>query len=469
MRVRLGILLVLLAAACGGLAWAHASVNAQKDQVDVRVTTVAGDVSAVEGTEVTLEASLLNRLFWSIRCVPGKEPAVQTEFTRYWNEHPLSLERGSDGSLFVSLFNSNWYGDESEEEPDRYALATLLEAVAERCPAGTEDYWETVRMRDYYEEFPIFVGSIDFLSGGTYTLLDGNDSLEMMAQDALRQVFHIPVPEDLMVEVQIGKDLDGDVFSTHVNAGWDLDAATVATEQGIYFTLAPSDPAVTLDFSQSAVEQGLYFLPIHQTPYTGNDFEGVDGLTVVSMDGAQIRTVCPSPGVESSWLGTSEDGTWIYYVAQTGEETTLWVLDAQSGDIVSQAALPFGPADFPDGAYLSGAIVDEGLVMPYRQDDQFVLVTVSEEGKAAVAFSGDLQPLFQEADLEQTDLIYDGNRLVLTAYQSRNYSFCLAAYTPEGLAYLGRYDVGLDLISSGAWRLWRAEGEGNSLDVRFVT
>ncbi len=468
MRVRLGILLVLLAAACGGLAWAHASVNAQKDQVDIQVTTVAGDVSAVEGTEVTLEASLLERLFWTVRCVPGKEPAVQTEFTRYWNEHPLSSE-WYDGGMYVSLFNSNWYGEDSEEEPDRHGLTTLLEAVAANCPAGTEDYWETVRMQDYYEEFPIFVGSIDFLSGGTYTLLDGNDSLEMMAQDALRQVFHIPVPEDLMVDVQLGKNTDGSIYMANVSAEWDLDAASVATEQGIYFTLAPSDPAVTLDFSQSAVEQGLYFLPIHQTPYTGDDFEDVDGLTVVSMDGAQIRTVCPSPGVESSWLGTSEDGTWIYYVAQTGEETTLWVLDAQSGDIVSQAALPFGPADFPEGAYLAGARVDEGLVMPYRQDDQFVLVTVSEEGEAAVAFSGDLQPLFQEADLEQTDLIYDGNRLVLTAYQSRNYSFCLAAYTPEGLAYLGRYDVGLDLISSGAWRLWRAEGEGNSLDVRFVT
>lgn len=468
MRVRLGILLVLLAAACGGLAWAHASVNDQKDQVDIQVTTVAGNVSAVEGTEVTLEASLLERLFWSIRCVPGKEPAVQTEFTRYWNEHPLSSE-WYDGGMYVSLFNSNWYGEDSEEEPDRHGLTTLLEAVAANCPAGTEDYWETVRMRDYYEEFPIFVGSIDFLSGGTYTLLDGNESLEMMAQDALRQVFHIPVPEDLMVDVQLGKNTDGSIYMANVSAEWDLDAASVATEQGIYFTLAPSDPAVTLDFSQSAVEQGLYFLPIHQTPYTGDDFEDVDGLTVVSMDGAQIRTVCPSPGVESSWLGTSEDGTWIYYVAQTGEETTLWVLDAQSGDIVSQAALPFGPADFPEGAYLAGARVDEGLVMPYRQDDQFVLVTVSEEGEAAVAFSGDLQPLFQEADLEQTDLIYDGNRLVLTAYQSRNYSFCLAAYTPEGLAYLGRYDVGLDLISSGAWRLWRAEGEGNSLDVRFVT
>lgn len=468
MRVRLGILLVLLAAACGGLAWAHASVNDQKDQVDIQVTTVAGNVSAVEGTEVTLEASLLERLFWSIRCVPGKEPAVQTEFTRYWNEHPLSSE-WYDGGMYVSLFNSNWYGDESEEEPDRHGLTTLLEAVAANCPAGTEDYWETVRMRDYYEEFPLFVGNINFILQGNYVYLDGNDSLEMMAQDALRQVFHIPVPEDLMVDVQLGKNTDGSIYMANVSAEWDLDAASVATEQGIYFTLAPSDPAVTLDFSQSTVEQGLYFLPIHQTPYTGDDFEDVDGLTVVSMDGAQIRTVCPSPGVESSWLGTSEDGTWIYYVAQTGEETTLWVLDAQSGDIVSQAALPFGPADFPEGAYLAGARVDEGLVMPYRQDDQFVLVTVSEEGEAAVAFSGDLQPLFQEADLEQTDLIYDGNRLVLTAYQSRNYSFCLAAYTPEGLAYLGRYDVGLDLISSGAWRLWRAEGEGNSLDVRFVT
>ena len=118
MRVRLGILLVLLAAACGGLAWAHASVNDQKDQVDIQGTTVAGNVSAVEGTEVTLEASLLERLFWSIRCVPGKEPAVQTEFTRYWNEHPLSSE-WYDGGMYVSLFNSNWYGEDSEEEPDR--------------------------------------------------------------------------------------------------------------------------------------------------------------------------------------------------------------------------------------------------------------------------------------------------------------------------------------------------------------
>ena len=469
MRVRLGILLVLLAAACGGLVWAHASVNGQKDQVDIQVTTVAGEVSAVEGTEVTLEASLLERLFWTVRCVPGDTPAVQTEFTRYWNEHPLSWEQ-DNGGMYVSLFNSNWYGEDSEEEPERNALTTLLKAVAERCPAGTDDYWETVRMRDYYEEFPLFVGNINFLlSGSVYTLLDGNDSLEMMAQDALRQVFHIQVPEDLTVEVQMGKNLDGDVFTTYVNAGWDLEAAAVATEQGLYFTLVPSDPAVTLDFSQSTVEQGLYFLPIHQTPYTGNEYEGVDDLIVISMDGAEIRTVCPSPGVESSWLGTSEDGTWLYYVAQTGEETTLWVLDAQSGDIVSQAALPFGPADFPEGAYLAGARVDEGLVMPYRQDDQFVLVTVSEEGEAAVAFSGDLTPVWAEADLEQTDLIYDGNRLVLTAHQSHNYSFCLAAYTPEGLAYLGRYDVGLDLVSSGLGRLWRAEGEGNSLDVRFLT
>lgn len=468
MRVRLGILLVLLAAACGGLAWAHASVNDQKDQVDIQVTTVAGNVSAVEGTEVTLEASLLERLFWTVRCVPGDTPAVQTEFTRYWNEHPLPSE-WYDGGMYVSLFNSNWYGDESEEEPDRHGLTTLLEAVAANCPAGTEDYWETVRMRDYYEEFPLFVGNINFILQGNYVYLDGNESLEMMAQDALRQVFHIPVPEDLMVDVQLGKNTDGSIYMANVSAEWDLDAASVATEQGIYFTLAPSDPAVTLDFSQSAVEQGLYFLPIHQKPYTGESYGGVEEAVVVSMDGAQIRTVCPSPGARSSWLGTSEDGTWIYYVAQTGEETTLWVLDAQSGDIVSQAALPFGPADFPEGAYLAGARVDEGLVMPYRQDDQFVLVTVSEEGEAAVAFSGDLQPLFQEADLEQTDLIYDGNRLVLTAYQSRNYSFCLAAYTPEGLAYLGRYDVSLDLISSGAWRLWRTEGEGNSLDVRFVT
>ena len=466
MRVRLGILLVLLTAACGSLVWTHASVNERKEQVDVQVTTVAGDVSAVEGTEVTLDVSLFDRLFWSIRCTPGAEPAVQSKYTYYWNEQPWEWS-WDIGGLYVSLFNSNWYGE--EEEDDRYTLTTLLRAVSARCPAGTEEYWETVRMRDYYEEFPIFVGSINFLSGGAYTLLDGNDSLEMMAQDALRQVFRIPVPEDLMVDVQVGKTLDNRVFFSNVSAGFDLDAASLATEQGLYFTLAPSDPAVTLDFSHSAVEQGLYFLPIHQEPYTGDDFEGVEGLTVVSMDGAQIRTVCPSPGAKSSWLGESEDGTWIYYVAQTEEETTLWVLDAQSGAVVSQVALPFGPADFSDGAYISGAFVDEGLVMPYRWDNQFVLVTVSEAGEASVALSGDLTKVWEVANLEDPHLIYDGHRLVLSTFQNINYSFCLAAYTKEGLAYLGSYNVGLDLLSEESMLMWRTEKKADSLRVQFLT
>ncbi len=466
MRVRLGILLILLVAACGGLAWTHASVNAQKDQVDVQVTTVAGDVSAVEGTEVTLDASLFGRLFWSIRCTPGAEPMVQSKYTHYWNEQPQHWSWDSSG-LYVSFFNSNWYDGEAED--DRYTLTTLLRAVSERCPDGTDEYTETVRLRDYYEYFPLFVGSIDVLRNGSRYVLDGNENLELMAQDALRQVFRIPVPEDLMVEVQMGKTLDDHVFFTNISADFDLDAASVVTDQGIYFTLESSDPAVPLDFSQSAVEQGLYFLPIHQEPYTGNDYEGVDGLTVVSMDGAQIRTVCPSPGMERSWLGTSEDGTWVYYAAQTGEETTLWVLDAQSGAVVSQTALPFGPADFPDGAYLSGAFIDEGLVMPYRWDNRFVLVTVSEAGEASVALSGDLTKVWEVTNLENPNLIYDGRRLVIAAFQRYDYSFCMAAYTNEELSYLGRYDVGLDLLSSEVSRLWQTEEKENSLHMRFLT
>lgn len=464
MRVRLGILLVLLTAACGSLVWTHASVNERKEQVDVQVTTVAGDVSAVEGTEVTLDASLFDRLFWSIRCTPGAEPAVQSKYTYYWNEQPWEWS-WDIGDLYVSLFNSNWYGE--EEEDDRYGLTTLLRAVSANCPAGTDDYWETVRMRDYYEEFPLFVGNINFILQGNYVYLDGNESPEMMAQDALRQVFHIPVPEDLTVDVQMSKNTDGHIFTFYVSTEWDLEAATVATEQGLYFTLAPSDPAVTLDFSHSAVEQGLYFLPIHQKPYTG-EIQGED-LVGISMNGTEIRTVCPSPGAKSSWLGESEDGTWIYYVAQTEEETTLWVLDAQSGAVVSQVALPFGPADFSDGAYISGAFVDEGLVMPYRWDNQFVLVTVSEAGEASVALSGDLTKVWEVANLEDPHLIYDGHRLVLSTFQNINYSFCLAAYTKEGLAYLGSYNVGLDLLSEESMLMWRTEKKADSLRVQFLT
>lgn len=45
----------------------------------------------------------------------------------------------------------------------------------------------------------------------------------------------------------------------------------------------------------------------------------------------------------------------------------------------------------------------------------------------------------------------------------------MAAYTNEGLSYLGRYDVGLDLLSSEVNRLWQTEEKENSLRVRFLS
>lgn len=67
--------------------------------------------SAVEGTEVTLDASLFDRLFWSIRCTPGAEPAVQSKYTYYWNEQPWEWS-WDIGDLYVSLFNMQlvWRG-----------------------------------------------------------------------------------------------------------------------------------------------------------------------------------------------------------------------------------------------------------------------------------------------------------------------------------------------------------------------
>lgn len=462
MTMRFRIASILIAAAlvlsCGVLAAGHFSLYTQRDAVTLEETTLLGDVSAAEGIQVGIRTELMNQLFWDTQYTAGTSPAIHTDYTHYWSKQPNSREWDGD-ILRVDHLGSYGVTDREWETEDEYGMQKPFNDVASRCPAGTEEYTERVRLRDYYEYFPIYVSTVDILSedGGSYYLEDG-ESVEMMMQDFLRSQFRFPVPEDLRIEISIGKDPDGAVTmigtGSDSNYNWDqLEISAIRTDAGLYFTLSPDKQAdgTPPDFSHCTVERGLYFLPITLTPYEGDDFADIQDLVTISLDTEHFRTVCPiDADADRVFLLESEDEQWLYLLSQQGEEATLTVLSADTGEVTSCVTL-FTMKD-PEEQYLSNVYVQEGCLVATLSDGLFSLATVDDAGRAEVTLTGDFGPaLALECYMEDPVFDYDGERLAFAdlVQQFNGCSFFLGVVSDAGMEYLGKYLHNQDLSSMG--------------------
>lgn len=205
------------------------------------------------------------------------------------------------------------------------------------------------------------------------------------------------------------------------------------------------------------MERGLYFLPITLTPYEGEQPYKVyttgngEGIQQISLDTEHFRTVCPiDADADRVFLLESEDEKWLYLLSQQGEEATLTVLSAGTGEVTSCITL-FTMKD-PEEQYLSNVYVQEGYLVATLSDGQFSLATVDSAGQTEVALTGDFGPaLALECYMEDPVFDYDGERLAFAdfAQQFNGCSFFLGVVSDAGMEYLGKYLHNQDLSSVG--------------------
>lgn len=462
MTMRFRIASIFIAAAlvlsCGVLAAGHLSLSARRDAVSLEETTLLGDVSAAEGIQVDIRTELMNQLFWATQYTAGTSPAIHTDYTHYWSEQPNSREWDWD-VLRADCLGGYGVTDQEWETEDKYGMQKPYNDVASRCPAGTKEYSERVRLRDYYEYFPIYVSTADILPEDVDSIyLNDGESVEQMMQDFLCSQFRFPVPEDLWIEISIDKDPEGSVSSVGTSFfddySWEqLEISAIRTDAGLYFTLSPEMRAdgTPPDFSHCTVARGLYFLPITLTPYEGDDFADIQDLVTVSLDTEHFRTVCPiDADADRVFLLESEDEKWLYLLSQQGEEATLTVLSAGTGEVTSCITL-FTMKD-PEEQYLSNVYVQEGYLVATLSDGQFSLATVDSAGQTEVALTGDFgSALALECYMEDPVFDYDGERLAFAdfAQQFNGCSFFLGVVSDAGMEYLGKYFHNQDLAVMG--------------------
>ena len=150
MRIRFCILAVLAALSVGLTVWSHGAIYAQREAVDAEQVVLQGDAARAEGVSLEMRTSMDQHLFWETQITAGPEITYHTDYTYSAKARRSTRSYGSQG-LWVDVMGNSGVTNGDWETEDQYGMQKPYNDVASRCPAGTTDYTEVVRLRDYYQ------------------------------------------------------------------------------------------------------------------------------------------------------------------------------------------------------------------------------------------------------------------------------------------------------------------------------
>lgn len=491
MRFRLSALLLAaaLALSCAGLVWASGSVGGQADDVVLMETLLAGDNTAVQGVTVDLTTMMDGQLRWQTRYTAGPAPTAHTDFTYIWKGkstlETIFVKNDISTDDYIGRMRMDFLGFQNfrnQDPQEEIGLRQPLEDVASRCPAGAQDYRETVYLKDYYEELRFYVSQSGALPAGFsehYSDPNGEGILDAATalRELLQETFRLPVPEDAALEVTVSKSEDGAVTDWEgvpVGNALTPEVSSVTTEEGVFFTFSAAYGEEPLDFSRSEMGRGVYFLPVERIPIPEDQkfSDEVEEVTPVLHTENFTLVVPIAQEAEQARLWASPDGQWLYLVVREGRTWTLTVLSTDKRDVVSRCTLFSGEAAQQE---LEALWAEDGYLLCALSEGSFSLVSVGEDGQARAVFSDTLAPVWEKVSRWDTvSFAFDGQRLALAGKSSFSVdtvdmdeyfstgklntsvilcSFDLAVYDGEGLAYLAtllhNQDLGNTLGSSG--------------------
>jgi hypothetical protein len=431
MRKCLLFTLLLLIAAAGVLWSAFGLLDREKEAVSVAETVLSGDRAAAAGISVTNRTVCGGHLYWDTVYTVGEGLDTATSFTFAQTERGWSRESESRLDIYCPLnfgIGGNAIDLEEQSSYSGVPIAPVLD-VAGRTPAG-ETREETLRLRDYYEYYPLTVEFSPYLYGGP----DRDAELAQAFVDYLK----VPVPATHRIQVSVAKDSGGSIVNVDcqsVSGEVSFRSLSVMTDGGCYFILFASDGDTGLPVQLPEGLSGIHFIPIEQ---------GGEQRAPVA---AGLRLLYPLDEKAVRPLDLLEDAR-NRLLLFTGENGAVYlsVLDEKT-------MLPLQKVELT----VPGSGAELGTV---RQEDGFLLATCSDGGFSLLAeqtggyelqMTGNLyacEEIGQDVPTWNMALDYDGARLAAAFYpQSRNTTICstyLMVFGEYGLVYAGRYDHGAD-------------------------
>lgn len=430
MKCRVIALLLLTAAAIGGLTGASAWLSGKQTALTYTQQTLAGSPAAAEGLLMTDRLQCGTHLQWETVLHPGEtltqEPAfhyqeasggrILSSDRRKWSAGVCNEFSASGGFAPEELEQSLGLGEGFMTRP--------AADVASRTPPG-ESRTETVRLSDYYS---FYLLSME----GFLRDWDTED-----VSHALSSYLRIPVAPDVWMKVQVQLDEQGLVTDIECSMLHEqqIMCIGISTAEEDYVAVSVQDENGAPVFCEQA---GVYRLMPEEK----------DGA--LTLAGERIYTMPESAAVRDFTL-RGEDGA-LLLLCDEEASVHLTVLRGKTGVLVQKTALPA----LQEQVSFNNAVLLDRAILAYQYGERPEFVLLCQEGDSYCPVLNDYLDLFRDDMAEgQENLFgtpmaaYDGSRLALCERESGRYGlrFWLAIYDDSGLCYAGRYDCSLDLDS----------------------
>lgn len=495
------LLILLLLLGTGAVCYAQSSILPEKDNVQFTETVLYGDKSLVEGVTVTMKNEWNRMLFWESTYVIGETPSVTTNYEFY----PWEVAKGTyyyEGGIELNVKNiidDNWeeLGDKAQ------GLNVAMQELCADTQPGEEKH-KAVLLKDYAEYYPFVVNiyspqMLNYENGTSvfqyeWERYEWNEAElllkiayneqqgakeEVIAEDRkaleklqiFKEFFKIPVLENDLVRIAVGKDEEGNVigwaaqnssYGTSTNNvdipyyeedyekydGFNFYIESVMRNGDCYFTFEPytyqhNQP---VDTSHIPGGYGIYYFDYDEK--TGEiypehlkmvyaldpaehfydiaiDVKGKNLLVTTKADeGIYLNIIDISTMTQRDRVLVSTEeylyGHWLYedYMVLYGENLMVWEID-ENGNYTLQFSAPMENAE-----ELTDSLV-------YAPTDEMKIPT---------------KPIEFMRDDWVTD--WNGEQLVICNYMvneegNQESSFYVAVIDETGLCYLASYKSSL--------------------------
>lgn len=355
---------VLLALGVAFFVTAVHAVNGQSDDVVITENTLYGDPGTASGLNLRVTSQWQDYLVWdTVYDVENGETESDFSFYPYEKNWQESFSAGVELWMPLNWGMARTSSPSRPFDPEGSSLSEVVKAVMEKTAPG-ESRMETVRLSDYYEYFPL-----EFSIHRNDLNIYYNDDDKFYAD-----FFHIPVPDWLILEIELEKDETGDVIALECSSEHSVyfSGAFAFGQEGCYFTFYPEDENGILTVGTGA-GYGIYYVPYLTEKYGSN-----------SIDPGQTRMLCSLPsGLTTVYMALNENLGELYLVTMEGQDYYLNVYQAEQEKLVQKGKIfvrsvsgELGEEGNPNFAQMS--VHDEGVLMVWK-DGSFALAVHGEE------------------------------------------------------------------------------------------
>lgn len=489
MKKSLCLALVLMGAALFSVPLAFAWVDSGRENILITEEILYGNPAEASGIILKIPSHWGRRLLWNTEYHIGSGKEAESSFSFSSEEVSWASQARIDASLQTAggagfgMAYAEGYTEQEIPDLGNEVYQDIFEQIKERTGKG-EKYTETVRLADYTPVHPLTFE----IEGQSISYQGDFNAVKVF----LTEYFGVSSAED-RIEATVEKDGEGRIVSFQCRPVLSDDSIIISGAaadggEGIYYVydLVNAETGECVDRGQN---RGIFYFP----------YEKREGGSLWNMDLTQVRKVCvyPEGAIPIQMLVCREEGMLCLAVMEKeGYSLFLYSLDGEipvplqqipigrnhfSGNAAhlqerkNSGFVPEGDAENGGGTESSGGTWHSGssaggwgqmstagkeeVGLPYfcriSMEDGGILATWSDNSFSfAAGGNGEYRlwcdgifPDAGKADFydecafpKENVCIFDGERLVLAAYESwYRLNVVTAVYHEDGLVYAGRY------------------------------